>query len=159
MQIEDLLVNSIDPVFHILDSRGVSDSEEAYILSIAIGYQESGFMHRRQIGGPARGYWQFEKGGGVWNVLNAAAAKPHMLELCKIYDVPANATDVFEALAWHDSLAAGAARLNLWCDPHKLPAVGDIQTAWDYYIRVWRPGAPHRDAWNSNYAKAVAAIN
>lgn len=159
MRIDDLLVNAIDPAFHTLSSLGVPDSEEAYVLAVGIGYQESGFVHRRQVGGPARGYWQFEKGGGVWNVLNAAAAKAHMLHICHLYDVPANAVDVFEALAWNDPLAAAAARLNLWCDPNKLPKVGDVQGAWDYYIRVWRPGMPHRHTWDANYAKAITAIS
>src|SRR5690606_12018619 len=38
-------------------------SREARAMLLAIALQESRFMHRRQIGGPARGYWQFEVGG------------------------------------------------------------------------------------------------
>jgi hypothetical protein len=159
MQITDLLVNAIDPALHFLSTRGVPDSEEAYVLTLAIGYQESRFEHRRQIGGPARGYWQFEKGGGVWNALNAAGAKPHMLAVCKWLDVPTDDTTFFEALAWNDTLAAAATRLNLWVDPNKLPKIGAVEEAWQYYIRVWRPGAPHRNTWDSNYAKAISAIS
>ena len=40
-------------------------SDEAVTMMLAIGYQESRFEHRRQIRGPARGFWQFEHGGGV----------------------------------------------------------------------------------------------
>jgi hypothetical protein len=37
------------------------DSPKARVLSAAIGHQESRFIHRRQINGPARGFWQFER--------------------------------------------------------------------------------------------------
>ena len=48
------------------------DTPEARVMMLAIGMQESRFLHRKQIGGPARGFFQFEEGGGVqsggpWN--------------------------------------------------------------------------------------------
>ncbi len=36
------------------------------------------------------------------------------------------------------------ARLLLWTDAKPLPAIGDEQGAWDYYLRNWRPGKPTR---------------
>ena len=45
--------------------RGKFRSTAADVLLLAIGLQESRFEHRQQIGGPARSFWQFERGGGV----------------------------------------------------------------------------------------------
>lgn len=45
------------------------DSAAARCQMLAIGLQESRLQHRRQNGGPARGFWQFEKGGGVKGIL------------------------------------------------------------------------------------------
>ena len=39
------------------------DTRAARALLVAIGLQESRFEHRRQIGGPARGFFQFEAMG------------------------------------------------------------------------------------------------
>ena len=51
-------------------------------MLLAIGLQESRLTHRRQIGGPARGLWQFERGGGVAGVLRHAASRDHALSVC-----------------------------------------------------------------------------
>ncbi len=55
-------------------------------------------------------------------------------------------------------LACAFARLLLFTDPRPLPALGNPQAAWDYYVRNWRPGKPHRDTWDALYAKALATI-
>ena len=65
---------------------------------------------------------------------------------------------VNEALASDDVLACAFARLLLFTDPRPLPALGNPQAAWDYYVRNWRPGKPHRDTWDALYAKALATI-
>lgn len=62
-----MIVNPIpdilDPALKLLPSM---DSVRARMMLLAIGLQESRFEHRRQLGnGPARGFWQFESGGGV----------------------------------------------------------------------------------------------
>jgi hypothetical protein len=51
-------------------------SPRAWAMLLAIGLQESKFLHRRQVVdakkhtfGPARGFWQFERGGGTAGVL------------------------------------------------------------------------------------------
>ena len=36
-------------------------SPEAEVLLLAIATQESALRHRTQVGGPARGHWQFER--------------------------------------------------------------------------------------------------
>src|SRR3546814_6857126 len=54
-------------------------------MLLAIGLQESRFLHRAQIGGPARGYWQFER-GGVHGVLSHHASKAEAGKLCAALD-------------------------------------------------------------------------
>ncbi|CUJ98422.1 Uncharacterised protein [Achromobacter sp. 2789STDY5608615] len=139
------------------------DTPEARVMLLAIGLQESRFVHRRQIGGPARGFWQFEKGtrasrGGVWGVFLHAASKDHLAALCKARSVAGDPDAIYGALEYDDVLAAGVARLLLWTDPKALPPVGDADAAWALYLRTWRPGRPHTQTWPALYAQATAAL-
>lgn len=130
-------------------------TDEARVLTMTIAGQESGWQYRKQVGGPAHSYWQFEKMGGVVEVLQKCTKQINAV--CKMWDIPANVTDVYEAMSWHDPLATAMARLLLWQDAAPLPAVGDKKAAWDYYLRNWRPGMPHPEAWSGLYDRAVIA--
>ncbi len=55
-------------------------------------------------------------------------------------------------------LAAAFARLLLLTDAKPLPQIGDVQGAWAYYVRNWRPGKPHPDTWPGLYKQAQAAL-
>ncbi|WP_199533145.1 hypothetical protein [Thiopseudomonas alkaliphila] len=66
--LKNVIQTAIDPALALLPAR--MKSKKAVVMMLAIGLQESRFIHRRQIKGPARGFWQFEKGGGVYGVLN-----------------------------------------------------------------------------------------
>ena len=57
-----------------------------------------------------------------------------------------------------DVLAAQLARLYLWADPRPLPRRGDAAGAWNYYIRVWRPGKPHQATWAAFYRQAEELV-
>ena len=70
---------------------------------------------------------------------------------------PYDRTVVFEAMAWNDTLACAMARLLLWMQPPALPAIGDKEGAWQYYLKAWRPGAPHRHTWDARYDTALKA--
>jgi hypothetical protein len=147
----------VDPTLHDLASVDIPITDNARVLLMAIAGQESDWRARRQIGGPARGYWQFEEAGGVAEVL---ATTPQQLgALCAALDIPVDRATLYEAMAWNDILACGMARLLLWQDPAPLPAVGDVQGGWDYYQRNWRPGAPRPDAWPAYYATAKGLIS
>jgi hypothetical protein len=137
-------------------SVGIRASDNARVLLMAIAGQESNWAARRQNGGPARSYWQFEQGGGVAGLFRVTPAQ--LTAVCAACDVPYDQATVFEAMAWHDMLACAMARLLLWSDPAPLPAVGDKEGGWQYYLRNWRPGAPHPDVWPGLYEKALAAI-
>ena len=133
-------------------------SNEAHVLLLAIGLQESRFTTRRQIKGPARGFWQFEKNGGVKGVLTHASSKEHAEQICDFCLVEPDVGLVYRSLETDDVLAAGFARLLLYTDPKPLPEVGDFRGAWDYYIRTWRPGEPHRHTWDQLYAQAMDVL-
>ena len=139
------------------------DTKEARLLMYAIGLQESRFTHRAQVidgggKGPARGYWQFERGGGVTGVLRHPASRFWMNSACNARNVPAQPMNVWLALETDDVLAAAAARLLLFTDPARLPAIGEQSEAWRYYLRNWRPGKPHPSTWQECYETALKAV-
>lgn len=127
----------------------------ARIMLIAINGQENPRRLEQQVGGPARGDYQFEKGGGVKGVMTHAASKEHCKTVCKARGVQFDATAIYEAIGTDPILAAALARLLLWTDPKPMPAAGDEKAGWALYERVWRPGKPHPNRWAANYAKGM----
>ena len=139
------------------------DSKEARVMLYAIGLQESRFTHRAQVidgggKGPARGYWQFERGGGVTGVLRHPASRFWANSVCNARNIPAQPLNVWLALETDDVLAAALARLLLFTDPARLPAVGEQADSWSYYMRNWRPGKPHPRTWPECYETALKAV-
>lgn len=134
------------------------NSREANVLLLTIGLQESRFEHRLQIGGPARGFWQFERGGGVAGVLSHEETRDYAKAVCAIRTVATFTANVYAALADDDLLACSFARLLLWSDPHPLPELGHAGAAWEYYLRNWRPGKPHERTWGDFYSQALKAL-
>lgn len=133
---------------------GIPYSTAAEKLLYAIGLQESLLTARRQAGnGPARGLWQFEKGGGVVGVLNHRTTAAKALTLCDVHGVEASPQRLWAALEVNDVLAAGIARLLIYTDPYALPATEGA--AWTLYAqRLWRPGKPHPETWPGFYRVA-----
>src|SRR5690606_6759330 len=138
MTLAEIRASAIAPALELLPAQ--MTSPEAVVMLLAIGLQESRFQHRRQLvgrpprpAGPATGFWQFERGGGVTGVLSHRASRDHAHALCRSRDVIAAPAEVWVALQHDDVLAAGFARLLLWTDPHRLPPLGDAQAAWDLY--------------------------
>ncbi|MEC6413502.1 hypothetical protein ACOTJC_28350 [Achromobacter xylosoxidans] len=161
MDLKEVVERSINPALALLPAR--MDTPAARVILLAIGLQESRFVHRRQIGGPARGFWQFEKGsrasrGGVWGVCLHPAIKGHLAVLCKARSVACDPDAIYAALEYDDVLAAGVARLLLWTDPKALPPVGDADASWALYLRTWRPGKPHPQTWLDLYRQAAAEV-
>lgn len=161
MELKQIISSAVAPGLALLPQR--MDTPAARVMLLAIGLQESRFMHRQQIGGPARGFWQFEKGtratrGGVWGVYLHPASKDRLVALCKARSVSCDPDAIYAALEYDDVLAAGVARLLLWTDPKALPAIGDADAGWALYLRTWRPGKPHPKTWPALYAQAMAAL-
>lgn len=150
----------------------VMDSAAARLELIAIGLQESRLIHRWQVidakrpdvKGPARGLLQFERGGGVTGVLLHAASSDYALAVCSARGVKPTVSAVYAAIETDDVLAFALGRLLLWTDPKRLPAVGDVEGAWQLYLRTWRPGAYERDPiglrakWATNYQTAMTTV-
>lgn len=131
------------------------DNVKARVMLLAIGLQESRFTHRVQMGwGPARGFWQFEKGGGVKGVMKHLTSSARADALCKWRGVAFESDTIWHALAKDDVLAAGFARLLLLTDPRPLPSLDDADGAWAYYLRNWRPGKPHEKTWANFHKQA-----
>jgi hypothetical protein len=139
----------------VLGARFASPAAKAMLW--AIGRQESRMTHRRQIGGPARGLWQFERGGGVRGVLTHPSSRDHATRLCAERGVAPTSEAVYPALELDDVLACGFARLLLFTEPGALPKPvhGNAEKAWTYYTRAWRPGKPHRHTWDEFWNEAV----
>ncbi|CCH09467.1 hypothetical protein [Achromobacter xylosoxidans] len=161
MDLKKIIDTGISPALALLPAG--MDTQAVRVMLLAIGLQESRFTHRQQIGGPARGFWQFEKGtrasrGGVWGVFLHQASKDRLAALCKARSVACDPDAIYAALEYDDVLAAGVARLLLWTDPRALPAVGDVDAGWSLYLRTWRPGKPHPQTWPALYAQAMAVV-
>lgn len=160
----------VDPGLALLASLEprIPVTDKARVLVCAIAGQESAWQHRRQLGigqyhpqsVGARGYWQFESTWGGPVALNDVMQKApkQLAAVCAYLEIPAYELTLYEAIAWNDTLACACARLLLWVDPAPLPEIGQKQAAWDYYIRNWRPGAPHPETWIDRYDKSFAAL-
>lgn len=140
-------------------------TDEARVMVMAIAGQESAWSQRRQIGigqyfpqkVGARGYWQFES---TWSGPVAIddvlqKARRQIEAVCASLEIPCDRLTLYEACAWNDTLAVALARLLLWIDPAPLPEIGDVDAAWNYYRRNWKPGMPHPKAWLGNYEQAL----
>lgn len=156
------------------------DTADARVMIYAIGLQESRFQHRRQLvkkagelvpEGPAKGFWQFERGGGCRGVLEHWASRDLARTLCVAHGVHATPQALWDALEHNDVLAASIARLLLWTDPKPLPKrneAGAEEAGWAYYLRTWRPGAwtrgnaqqraDLRAKWHRHWESAIKVV-
>lgn len=157
----DQALRSIVPcAYSVLPTAMRSSAATAMLLSI--GLQESRFLHRRQIEGPARGFWQFERGGGIKGVMtHPKTTGPLATALTEMrYASVINDAFKLHAIVEHnDVVAAVFARLLLWTVPGALPGRDEPGKAWSQYIEGWRPGRPHRETWNNYFVEAWARID
>jgi hypothetical protein len=135
------------------------DSPEARLLLLAIALQESHLKHRKQQPvAHAKGFWQFEKGGGCAGF----ETDPHQ----KVFRKAATALNFpfRSAETWTligegaDHLACVMARGLLWSHPKPLPTIGDEEAAFAYYLKQWRPAPKNREKnrlrWTTTYPMA-----
>lgn len=131
---------------------------EARAMLIAIGLQESRFEYRRQVEGPARGYWQFELAGVRGVVNHKASAQPAASALQNMGYYDCTPEQIHMAITDNDILACVFARLLLWTLPGPLPQRLDSVEGYAQYFQAWRPGKPHRDSWDAFYERAWQLI-
>jgi hypothetical protein len=151
----------LTPALALLPPR--MDTAAARVMLIAMALQESGLNARAQHSlrpgmppGPARGLWQFERGGGVRGVLRHDATTHKAHELCAHFGITSTSHAVWNAIETNDVLAACFARLLLWTDAGPLPTTE--AAGWETYLRTWRPGKPHPERWPRNFKLAQEAI-
>lgn len=158
MKPADFLRDIVDPsLLRLTAWTGLVSDDRARVLVMAIAGQETFWQHRLQVPvAYARSYWQFERGGGVAGLFGVVPDK--LRQVCGALDIPYDPDTVFAAMAYNDTLACCMARLLLWTDPRPLPAVGQIEAGWNYYIANWRPGLPHRGTWDARYETSLAAM-
>ena len=132
--------------------------DEASVMLLAIGGQESEFETRQQVGGPARSFWQFERGGGIRGVLTCEATKSYARAVCQSRGIMPTVDSVYARMLDDDLLGCAFARLLLYSDPAPLPRIGQQAASWDYYENIWRPGHPRPEKWARNYANALATL-
>lgn len=165
MSPETMLADTIKPTLAYLTKRTgeyALAGARPEVMLLAIGLQESGFEHRFQRSGPARGFWQFERGGGVAGVMQHTATRAWAEAACFDQEIPFDGDEVFKAIPYNDRLACVFARLLLWTDPATLPAPNPrsdlhMGAAWEIYRRTWRPGKPHHERWPANWKRAIDA--
>lgn len=139
------------------------DSTAASVLLYATNRQENPKRLPKQVGGPAVGDYQFEKGGGVRGVMYHDSVRGTAGMVCSARGVLFDAEAIYQALKTDPVLAAALARLLYYTDPKALPDVGDEAGAWALYLRTWRPGAYARQPeelrakWRKSYAEAMLA--
>jgi hypothetical protein len=136
-------------------------SPEARAMLLAIGLQESEFRLRRQSGGgPARGFWQFEK-PGIRGVVTHTASRKHLATVLGElrYGAALGQTATLHAIVEHnDILACIFARLLLWTLPDPLPTPDQAARGWAQYLDAWRPGNPRPETWGAHYDQAWAYV-
>ena len=153
---------AMDAALSLLPAK--MDTPDARIQLFAIGLQESRFEHRRQIGGPARGFLQFERGtketrGGIYGVLLHQGTYDHIRRVLAAlqYRIDADMDELadisYEAVEHNDVLVMAYGRLLLWTVAGPIPH-NDPEGAWAYYLSGWRPGKPHKGTWAQCYQKA-----
>ena len=162
MILGEVITGILNPALRLLPAR--LDSDEARMMLLAIGQQESRFKFRRQLGdGPARGFWQFEKGtrasrGGVWGVYLHESSNYLLQGVCEARGCIFDPASIWTRLEVDDILACCVARLLLLTNPKPLPDPDDSSGAWDYYLNTWRPGKPHHQTWDAFHDAAAIAM-
>jgi hypothetical protein len=139
---------------------GKMDAPAARAMLLATALQESGFAHRVQVpAGPAHGFWQFERNGGVADVLDHPSTRGVVRPiLAGLAYAPADRPTCYAAIVHNDVLAAVFARLLLWIDPRPMPTALEPQKGWAIYLARWRPGAPRQSAWPAHFDRAWRVV-
>src|SRR5262245_32238949 len=150
----------VEPSLHMIERLvKIEYTDEALVMCMTIPGQESAWNARLQGGGPARGYSQFEEGGGVHGVLTHPASSGLIRTICDANDIDkVNDDKIYEQKAWSAFLNMSMTRLLLYTGPRPLPAVGDVQGSYFYYDSIWRPGSKRPDDWPGNYDIAMTCL-
>lgn len=147
----------IPDAYQLLPGR--MNTPESTAMLMAIGLQESRFIHRNQVPvAHAHGFWQFEKGGGIKAVLTHDSTRSLIIPVLETLRYPIDTVACYAAVSHNDVLAVVFARLLLWSLPFALPKQGQDMKGWSQYIEAWRPGKPHPQTWPDNFRAGWALV-
>lgn len=149
--IDHLLDYTLPAAYSLLPPALSSNTASAMLL--AVGLQESGLQYRDQLGGPAKGFWQFEL-EGVKGVMKHPRSKVVINDILDKLCYTGNPVEVQAALEHNDTLAACFARCLLWTSSLNLPTSIGSQKGWNLYLSLWRPGIPRRETWDNFFREA-----
>jgi hypothetical protein len=151
---------------HVLDAGlellpPAMNTRAARAMLLSIGLQESRFMHRSQVGGPARGFWQFER-GGLYGVMTHSATRAPLtiaMQRLRYGNIVGQLEPMHLAITHNDILACVVARLLLWTVPGVLPSPQEPLKGWQQYLDGWRPGKPHPETWDAFFTEAWSRVS
>lgn len=129
------------------------DSQEAWAMLYAVALQETRLDARRQIAGPARGFWQFEH-SGIVVVLNHPVSGPLIRKVLDRLDYDYIPFTSLAAIADNDVLAFAYARCLLWTIPEPLPKQNETYLGWAQYLEAWNPGVRRIETWPAFFTQA-----
>ena len=154
--LEAILDEIIEPGLALLPPALVSD--EAAVLLLATGLQESRFVYRRELGGQGLGFWRLS-GSMMTQVLQHPQTARLAQRLCEAAGIECRARTLHAALEFNDGLAAAFARLLLLSAGQGLPPCGRPEQAWLLYLRLWQPQHPSHLSWAPLYRHACHAVH
>lgn len=136
------------------------DTAPARAMLVAVGLQESRFLHRQQSGGPARGFWQFERAGVHGVMMHSTTREPlaDAMRRLRYGSIVGQIEPAQTAITHNDILACVFARLLLWTLPSPLPHRSEAAKGWLQYLDAWRPGRPHAASWEASFEEAWARV-
>ena len=113
MTLDQITKAGLNPALALLPAS--MDTPQARVMLLAIGLQESRFVHRRQLVGsppkpigPAKSFWQGEKGGGmVRGVRYHEHSRTLAKLLCQARGMEPNDQAIWNAIEHDDVLAVG----------------------------------------------------
>lgn len=130
------------------------DTPSARALLLAIALQESRCMARRQVRGPARGFWQFEAHGVKGVLKHPATSALAQAAMTGLAYPDTSVETAYAAIEHNDVLACVFARLLLATSSQPLSTEHEPEAGWQLYLETWRPGRPHHETWDGLYAVA-----
>ena len=152
----ELLTVTVWPILNWMG--GNYNDPRAAAMLLAIAQTESACIHRRQLRGPARSFWQIEPFTGLDFLQN----RRFVMEMwTRLHLPPPSMTSVRTVLEWNDPIACVIARELLW---HRLPQAlpmldpSAAEEACQQYLQAWRPGRPHPERFLAAWPRAVDLV-
>lgn len=121
-------------------------SDDAIALIMGTGAVESGFRTLKQVGGPARSWWQVEPMTAQDNLNSYLRFRPALWDkVCQTAIVPHLvltyvADELVRLLEVNIAFAICMARIKYWRYPEPLPRYDDIEGQAEYWLKAYNSG-------------------